>query len=76
LIDSLYKVSRWAGHVARMGERRDAYRVLVGKPEERDHLEDPGVDGRIILRRIFRKWDAGVWTGSSWLRIGTGSGHL
>jgi hypothetical protein len=28
---------RWAGHVARMGERRNAYRLLVGKPEERDH---------------------------------------
>jgi len=27
---------------------------------ERDHLEDPGIDGRIILRRIFRKWDVGV----------------
>jgi hypothetical protein len=36
---------------------------------------DPGVDGRIILRWIFRKWDVGVWTGSSWLRIGTGGGH-
>jgi len=35
-----------------------------------------GIDGRIILRWIFRKWDAGVQTGSSWLRIGTGSGHL
>ena len=34
------------------------------------------VDGRIILRWIFRKWDVGVWTGSSWLRIGTGDGHL
>jgi len=33
-----------------MGERRGVYGVLVGKPEERDHLEDPGVDGRIILR--------------------------
>jgi hypothetical protein len=33
-----------------MGERRDSYRVLVGKPEEGDDLEDPGVDGRIILR--------------------------
>jgi len=39
-------------------------------------LGDPEVDGRIILRRIFRKWDVGVWTGSSWLRIGTGGGHL
>jgi hypothetical protein len=39
------------------GERRGAYRVLVGKPEGRDPLEDPGVDGRIILKWIFRKWD-------------------
>ena len=34
-------------------------------------MEDPGVDGRIILRWIFRKWNVGVWTGSRWLRIGT-----
>jgi len=56
---------RWVGHVARMGKGRVLYRVLVGKPEERDHLEEPGIDGRIILRWIFRKWDVGVWTGSS-----------
>ena len=37
-----------------MGERRDAYRVLGGELRERDHLEDTSVDGRIILRRIFR----------------------
>jgi len=39
-------------------------------------LGDPGVDGRKILRWIFRKWDVRVWIGSSWLRIGTGGGHL
>jgi hypothetical protein len=42
----------------------------------RDHFEDPGVDGRIILMWIFRKWDVGVWTGSSWLRVGIGGGAL
>ena len=42
---------------------------------ERDHLGDPGVDGRIISRMIFMKWDVGAWTGSSCLRIGTGDGH-
>ena len=46
------------------------YRLLVGKPEGKNHLEDPGIDGWIILRWIFRKWDVGVWTGSIWLRIG------
>jgi hypothetical protein len=41
---------------------------------ERDHWGDSGIDGRIILRRIFRKWDLGIWTGLSWLRIVTGGG--
>ena len=40
----------------------------------RDHLSDPGVDGRIILGWIFRKWDVGVWAGSSWIRIGQVAG--
>jgi hypothetical protein len=43
---------------------------------ERDHLEDQGVDGRTILRWIFRKWVVRAWTGSRWLRIGTGRGHV
>jgi len=43
---------------------------------EGNHLGDPDIDGRIILRLIFRKWDVGVWNGSSWIRIGTGGGHL
>jgi len=48
---------RWAGHVARMEEWRVVYRVLMGKPDlrERDHLGDPGLDARLILRWIFRK---------------------
>ena len=52
---------RWVGYVACMGEKRGVYRVLVGKREGKNHLGDPGVDGRIILRWIFRKWDVGVW---------------
>jgi len=47
-----------------------------GNLRVRDHLGDPGVDGRIILRWIYRKWDVGLWTGSIWLRIGTGGGKL
>jgi hypothetical protein len=58
------------------GARRGAYRILVGKPEGRNHLEDPGVDRWIILIRIIRKWDLRVWTGLIWLRIGTGCGHF
>ena len=49
---------------------------MVGKIEGKNHLEEPGIDGREILRWIFRKWDVRVWTGSSWLRIGEGGGHL
>jgi len=46
---------------------------LLSNPRERDHLGDPGVD---VIRLIYRKWEIEVWTGSSWLRIGTGGGLL
>jgi len=59
-----------------MGKRRGVYRVWWENLRERDHLEYQDVDERIILRGIFRKWDVGAWTGSSWLRIGTGGGRL
>ena len=45
----------WAGHVARMGKGRGAYRVLVDDVYEEDHLENLSVDRRIILKSIFRR---------------------
>ena len=47
-----------------------------GNLRERDDWGDSDVVGRIILRWIFRKWEGVVRTGWSWLRIGTGGGHL
>jgi hypothetical protein len=64
---------RWTGHVARVGERCDVYKVLVGKPE-----------GKSPIGRPRRRWkdnfkvdigDVGLWTGSSWLRIRTYGGR-
>ena len=60
------------GACSTYGERRGVYRVLVQNMSKRDHLGDPGLDERIILRWIFRKWDVVAWTGSNWPRTGTG----
>jgi hypothetical protein len=60
---------RWAGHVARMGEINAHTGFWWGNLRERDHLGDQGADGKIIVKRIFRMWFVGVWTGSSWRRI-------
>jgi hypothetical protein len=57
---------RWAGHVARKGEKRNSYRLLVGKPEGNRPL------GRPILGWILERWDEAMLTGLLWLRIGTG----
>jgi hypothetical protein len=52
--------------------KRKAYTGFCwGNLREMDHLRDPAVHVRIILRWFFMKWDVVVWTGSSWLRIGT-----
>ena len=65
----------WAVHVARMGEGRGVHRVLVGKPEGKRPLGRPRRRWE-ILRWIFRKVEGVVGTGWSWLRVGTGGGHL
>jgi hypothetical protein len=54
------RIMGWAGHVARMGEGRNVYRVLVGKPEAKGHLEDQGVDGR-----MGSKWTLGRLVGGA-----------
>jgi hypothetical protein len=67
---------RWVVYVARMGRIAVYTGLWLGNLRERDHLEDPGIDERIILRWNFRKWDVGVWTGLSQLRLETGDGYL
>jgi hypothetical protein len=68
---------RRAEHVARMGEGRNVYRVLVGKPEGKIHLKDQGVDGRMGSKwTLGRLVGGGVWSGLTWLRIGIIGGLL
>jgi hypothetical protein len=59
-----------------MGERGWVYRVLVGKPEGKRPLVRPRPRWEDNIKMVFRKWNVGVWTGSIWLGIGTGGGHL
>jgi hypothetical protein len=67
---------RWAGHVAGMVEGKGVCRVLVGKPKGK---RTRGISRRrwdVNIKMIFRKWDVGLWTGLSCLRIETGGGYL
>jgi hypothetical protein len=59
---------RWAGHVARTGKRKVHTGFWRGYLREGDHLGDTGVDGRIILKWIFKKWDG--WHGLDWAGSG------
>jgi len=64
------------GACSTYGASRGVYRVLLGKPEGKNYLESQDVYGKIILRWVCRRWDVRAWTGSMWLRKGTGGGHL
>ena len=70
------RVMRWTGDVAGMGRGEVCTGFWWGNLRERDHIEDPGVDGKEVLKWIFRKWDGLIWTRMIWLRIGTGGGLL
>jgi hypothetical protein len=63
---------RWAGHVARIGLKRNAYRLLVGKPEGKRPLGRPRRRWVDNIRMDPERWDGVMWTGLGWLRIGTG----
>jgi hypothetical protein len=67
---------RCTGYVARMGEKRNAYRILVGKPEGKNHWEDQDVGGWTISKWILERDDEMVWIELIWLRIGTSGGLL
>jgi hypothetical protein len=67
---------RWAGHMAHMGEGRNVYRVFVGKPEGKNHLQDQDVDGRKESKWTLGRLVGGAWSGFTWLRIGIVGGLL
>jgi hypothetical protein len=70
------KRMRWAGHVARIGEIRGVYRVLVGKPEGKRPLGRPRHRWVYNFKTDLHEVEWWAWTGSIWLSIGTGGGLL
>jgi hypothetical protein len=61
---------RWAGHIARKGEGRNVYRVLVGKPEGKRPCERPRRRWEDGIKMDLEQTGSGVWSGFTWLRIG------
>jgi hypothetical protein len=70
------RIMRWAGHVAYLGEGRNVYRGLVGRYEGKRPLERPRRRWEVGIKIDLRKIGWGVWSGFTWLRIGTVGGLL
>jgi hypothetical protein len=74
---TLSRRTRWLGNVAPIGVKEVHTLFWWGNLRERDHVEDPGIDGRIMLSRFFKMCNGGrAWTGLIWIRIGTGGKFL
>jgi len=65
-----------SGAYSTYGERRDVYRVLVGKLEGKRPLGRRRRRWEQNIKTDLQEWNVGIWTGSSWLRLGTGDRHL
>jgi len=70
------KIMKLAGHVARMGERRDTYMALVGNPEDKKPIGRPRYRWENNITMDLQEEGSGELTGLIWLRIGTSGGHL
>jgi len=67
---------RWMGHVARVGVKRGVKRFWWGKLRGKGPLGRPRHRWEDNIKMNIQEVGCGAWTGSSWLRIGTGGGHL
>jgi hypothetical protein len=67
---------RWAGNVAWVGGKRNAYRILVGKPEGKSPLRRPRCIWVNNIKWILERWDGIAWIGLIWLRMETSGGLL
>jgi hypothetical protein len=63
-------------YIVGIRKMRNAYKIVVGKPDRKRHLGDLGADEKITLRWILKKYGMKVWTGVNFLRMGTNGGFL